>query len=207
MNTTSRWAELDADFQLTDLLGGEPFRILRRETASPWTVTAPHAVSHLDGDGASWPADRGTGGLALVLHELGLARALVAAGRWDADPDAVPSHLCPFKSMLIDEACPTLVLDLHEGRRHTGLIIDIGVRPELVRRPLHALLAAAESADFPVSVRASWPAPGLERVIDTLHDHAIPALRLAIASEYLDPWTGEPEAERLVGLLTDFLST
>jgi hypothetical protein len=204
--TSARWAELDADFQLTDLLGGNPFEIIRRDADSPWTVTAPHAVARLDGGGAAWPADRATGGLALLLNELGVARALVTSGRWDADADAVPTHLCPFKSILLDQACPTLVLDLHEAGDGHGLHIDVGIRPELVRRPLDGLMTVAENFGYPVSVRASWSQPGTQRVLDALHGEGVPALRVGLPTSHLDPWTAPHSASRLVAMLRTFLA-
>jgi hypothetical protein len=206
VTSSQRWAELDADFQLSDILGGAPFEVIRREAESPWTVTAPHAVAQLDPEGVTWPADRATGGLALLLNELGSARALVTGGRWDADADSVPVHLCPFKSVLLEEACPTMVLDLHEGRAGSDLQIDVGIRPELVRRPLQHMITCAEAYGIDVAVKASWPTGAQQRVVDCLHAVGVPALRIAIPSEYLDPWTDQARARRLVNLLDTFLA-
>ncbi len=207
MDNAARWADIDTDFQLSDILGGAPFSVVRGEADSPWTVTAPHAVAHLDDQGTSWPADRGTGGLALLLSELGVARSLVTGGRWDADADSVPSPLCPFKTALLEEACPTLVVDLHEGRKGSELVLDVGVRPELVRRPLNMLIATAEDYAFPVLVKASCPTEGRQRVVDALLAQSVPALRVSIPSEYLDPWTAPRRAKRLVAMMSTFLSS
>lgn len=206
MHEVQRWAELDADFQLTDIVGGESFRTNRLEALSAWTITAPHAVAHLDERGTCWPADRGTGGLAMVLHELGPARVLTTAGRWDADADSVPTHLCPYKSMLLEEMCPTVALDLHEGSRDHDLEIDAGTRPELVRGMLNHAEAVAERHDLNLVIRNTIAPYGHERVLDAMQAVGIPAMRLSISPDLLDPWTMPIQAGRLLHYMKELLT-
>ncbi len=207
MTKAARWAELDTDFQLADIVGGDPFAMLRREASSPWMITAGHAVSHLDERGRTWPADRATGGLALALHEFSEVRALVTAGRWDIDPDSVPGYLCPFKSLLLEDVCPTMLLDIHEGDLQYDVRVDTGSRPELSRALVNVAESAARREGLSFAVRSSLPLPGRERVLDATQDQDILSLRVSVSPKLLDPWTAPEQAERILAFFKTLLTT
>lgn len=104
---------------------GAPWFTVARGTA-PILVTAPHVTKSLR-KGQYHLADRGTGALAAMLHEV--AGATVLYTTRTAPCDANDADSCEFKDtllVLLKEIKPALVLDLHASSAERPYDIDFG---------------------------------------------------------------------------------
>lgn len=157
-------------------------------------VTAPHATNH-ERAGATKVADRGTGGLALLLAELTGATALVALNTpGDANFDA--EH--PLKARLA-ELRPSVVIDLHGMRRRPESDVDLGTGEGLVPQAVIDVLHAASTVD--VTVNELFDAMRPTTVTAYAQDLGFQAVQAEIGA-HLRPPLGEPaDLGRLARLL------
>ncbi|MFI6427085.1 hypothetical protein [Promicromonospora sp. NPDC050880] len=157
-------------------------------------VTAPHATNH-ERAGSTKVADRGTGGLAVLLAHLTGCTALVALG---APGDANFDGEHPLKDRLA-ELRPTIVIDLHGMRTRVESDVDLGTGAGLVPSAVSTL---AEDSDLRVTVNQVFDAMRPTTVTAFAQELGIPAVQVEIGA-HLRPPLGTPKAvTRLVALLT-----
>lgn len=156
-------------------------------------VTAPHATNH-ERDGATKLADRGTGGLAVLLAELTGCTALVAVG---ADGDANYDDEHPLKERLA-ELRPTMVIDLHGMRSRPGSDVDLGTGSGLVPS---AIVSALSDGDLRVTTNEVFSAMRPTTVTAFAQARGISAVQVEIGAHVRLP-SGAPKAQsRLVTAL------
>ncbi|GAA1872163.1 hypothetical protein [Myceligenerans crystallogenes] len=156
IDVAARWRALERAFAARRYDGDRPEALPGRSLTEPspgiveiagtsrpgLVVTAVHATNHARHGTAKW-ADRGTGGLALLLAELTGCGALVAVGSLAAEPgDANFDAAHPLKDRLA-ELAPGVVLDLHGMRTRDGFDVDLGCGEGALPERLLAALDAA----------------------------------------------------------------
>lgn len=159
-------------------------------------VTAPHATNHTRSGEVKW-ADRGTGGLALLLAELTGCGALIAVGGLTAEPgDANFDAHHPLKDRLAQLA-PVAVVDLHGMRTRDGMDVDLGFGEGALPE---GFLAALDRSDLQVTRNALFDAMRPTTVAAFAQARGVPAVQIEIGA-HLRPPDGEPQA--LARLVTD----
>ncbi|MFJ3404001.1 hypothetical protein [Promicromonospora sp. NPDC090134] len=156
-------------------------------------VTAPHATNH-ERDGATKVADRGTGGLAVLLAELTGCTALVALGT-PGDANYDEEH--PLKQRLA-ELRPTVVIDLHGMRSRPESDVDLGTGSGLVPSPV---VAALNDSDIRVTTNEVFDAMRPTTVTSFAQALGIAAVQVEIGAHLRLPSGGPEELSRLVAAL------
>ncbi|WP_125775121.1 hypothetical protein [Antribacter gilvus] len=157
-------------------------------------ITAPHATNHVRA-GAMKVADRGTGGLALLLAELTGATALIALhSTGDANFDV--EH--PLKVRLA-ELRPALVIDLHGMRRRPGSDVDLGAGDGLVPDAFVSALRA--SSQVLVTVNEVFDAMRPTTVTAFSQDLGIRAVQAEIGAHLRPPMGESADLGRLALLI------
>jgi hypothetical protein len=208
MRTVREWAALEAPFAARRYTGDRT--AIRSVTSRvrevrpgafhlPGTrrahalVTAVHATNHTR-QGRTKYADRGTGGLALLLAELTGCGALVVVGApGDANHDA--GH--PFKDALLDVA-PGMehVVDLHGAVELDGGHVDLGTGHGAVPA---AFIEALQHADgLRVSTDAKFSARHPNRVTTFAQRCGLAAVQVEIAAIARPPAVGLPLCQRVL---------
>lgn len=150
-------------------------------------VTAGHAVNHVR-DGQSKRADRGTGGLALLLAERTGAAAYVMASRDYGDSNHDPCH--PLKTALGAAFGPNrAVIDLHGMGGHGGADVVIGTGGDV--RFGGSLAVRAERAfranGLSVQIDDHFAATGPHRIVQYAHQHDVPAIQIELSARLRPP--------------------
>ncbi|MFC4629867.1 hypothetical protein ACFO6V_16585 [Promicromonospora alba] len=153
-------------------------------------VTAAHATNH-ERAGSTKVADRGTGGLAILLAQLTGCTALVALSTaGDANYDEV--H--PLKERLADLR-PTVVIDLHGMRSRTESDVDLGTGGGLVPA---TVIDALDGSDLRVTTNEVFDAMRPTTVTSFAQSQGIRAVQVEIGA-HLRPPSGEaPALGRLI---------
>lgn len=155
-------------------------------------VTAVHATNHHRG-AAVKRADRGTGGLALLLaHVAGVGALVVLGGRGDANHDA--RH--PAKTEMLDLGAAH-VIDLH-GSTAGEIALQIG-RGAGPNPP--GLLEALTDGGVPATTRTRFAAAGWHRVTRHAQRHGMTAVQVEIAAGYRPPRADESAASGIARVL------
>ena len=161
-DSAERWLQLERRFAARHYDGAPDHAATRHRVGTiPVLLTAPHAVNH-HRNGIPKLADRRTGGLAELLHELTGATSLAAAsrvpdwGRWaDRDDD--------FTRLLRDDAERNrLIVDLHGMGDHHGIDVCIGTagqRGIAIDTAVDALARAFAAFEIAVDVPFSGLSP------------------------------------------------
>jgi hypothetical protein len=149
--------------------------------------TAAHAVNHVR-DGRSKRADRGTGGLALLLAERTGAAAYVMASRDYGDANYDQSH--PLKVALGAAFGPNrAVIDLHGMSGHGGVDVVIGTGGDI--RLGGSLAVRAERAfrvnGLSVQIDDHFAAAGPHRIVQYAHRHDVPAIQIELSARLRPP--------------------
>ncbi|MEV0894209.1 hypothetical protein [Promicromonospora sp. NPDC050262] len=156
-------------------------------------VTAPHATNH-ERDGATKVADRGTGGLALLLAQLTGCTALVALST-AGDANFDEEH--PLKARLA-ELRPTVVIDLHGMRSRPASEVDLGTGTGLAPADM---VAALISSSLRVTTNEIFDAMRPTTVTSFAQARGIASVQVEIGA-HLRPPSGEPRSlARLVDAL------
>ncbi len=154
-------------------------------------ITAPHATNH-ERNGAGKVADRGTGGLAVLLAQVTGCTALVAL---DTPGDANYDLEHPFKERLADLR-PTVVIDLHGMRTRPESDVDLGTGTGPAPS---AVVAALTGSGLRVTTNAVFDAMRPTTVTAFAQELSIPAVQVEIGA-HLRPPSGTAPA--LSGLVT-----
>lgn len=156
-------------------------------------VTAVHATNHTR-QGRVKYADRGTGGLALLLAELTGCGALVVVGApGDANHDA--AH--PFKDALLDvEPGMEHVVDLHGAVELDGGHVDLGTGHGAV--PAAFIESLQHADDLRVSTNAKFSARDPNRVTTFAQRCGLAAVQVEIAAIARPPAVGLPLCQRVL---------
>ena len=206
----ARWLEFEEVFSQARYEGGSPpwpssiadsvtdqtpgLLEIAGSTRPRVVVTAPHATNH-ERHGTTKVADRGTGGLALLLAQMLGCTALVALDvPGDANYDK--DHL--FKDRLA-ALNPGVVIDLHGMRSRPQSDVDLGTGTGLAPRPV---VVALDASDLRVTKNAVFDAMRPTTVTSFAQARGIPAIQLEIGA-HLRPPSGAPaDLARLVTALT-----
>ncbi|WP_369371873.1 N-formylglutamate amidohydrolase [Promicromonospora sp. Populi] len=148
-------------------------------------VTAAHATNH-ERDGATKVADRGTGGLAVLLAQVTGCTALVALST-PGDANYDEEH--PLKERLA-ALRPTAVIDLHGMRSRAESDVDLGTGTGPAPAPV---VAALDSSDLRVTTNAVFDAMRPTTVTSFAQERGIPAVQIEIGA-HLRPPSGKPPA-------------
>lgn len=167
--------------------------------------TAPHAT-HPMRDGSLRFPDAGTGALALALHRLAGARAIVTSMASPSDPNYYDDNA--FKSEVaaaIAARTPRVVLDLHASHAFRPYDVDFGTigRGSLVGRDeLLDALSAALMKEGLVNQSLDFFGAGRNQTITKwVSSRGVPAIQIEISSTWLSPGAGKLEAHRYAQLL------
>ncbi|MFI8527661.1 N-formylglutamate amidohydrolase [Promicromonospora sukumoe] len=198
----ARWLDLERIFSEEQYDGGSPPRpaSVSASVSEPTpgllevagterphvVVTAPHATNH-ERDGGTKLADRGTGGLAVLLAELTGCTALVALG---AGGDANYDDEHPLKERLA-ELRPTVVVDLHGMRSRPGSDVDLGTGSGPVPP---AVVSALRDSDLRVTTNEVFSAMRPTTVTAFAQAHGISAVQVEIGAHLRLP-SGTPESQ------------
>jgi hypothetical protein len=146
-------------------------------------ITAPHATNH-ERDGALKVADRGTGGLAILLAQLTGCTALVALNT-PGDANYDEGH--PLKERLA-KLRPAVVIDLHGMRSRAESDVDLGTGTGPVPSPV---VAALTGSDLRVTTNEVFDAMRPTTVTSFAQAVGIPAVQVEIGA-HLRPPSGMP---------------
>ncbi|MFD2796241.1 hypothetical protein ACFS27_21950 [Promicromonospora vindobonensis] len=156
-------------------------------------VTAPHATNH-ERNGTGKVADRGTGGLAVLLAQVTGCTALIALGT-PGDANYDQDH--PLKERLA-ELRPMVVIDLHGMRSRAESDVDLGTGTGTAPP---AVVSALDNSDLRVTVNQVFDAMRPTTVTSFAQSLGIPAVQVEIGA-HLRPPSGEaPALARLVAAL------
>lgn len=156
-------------------------------------VTAAHATNH-ERDGAQKVADRGTGGLAVLLAQVTGCTALVALGT-SGDANYDQEH--PLKERLA-ELRPTVVIDLHGMRSRPESDVDLGTGTGPAPS---AVVAALTGSDLRVTMNAVFDAMRPTTVTAFAQELGIPAMQVEIGAHLRPPSGNGPALSGLVSAL------
>ncbi|GAB3157382.1 hypothetical protein GCM10027059_00160 [Myceligenerans halotolerans] len=160
-------------------------------------VTAPHATNHARSGEIKW-ADRGTGGLALLLADLTGCGALISVGGLAAEPgDANFDARHPFKDRLA-ELAPRVVVDLHGMRTRDGMDVDLGFGEGALPEEF---LASLGRSDLRVTRNALFDAMRPTTVAAFAQERGIPAVQVEIGAHLRPPEGNGADPELLVASL------
>lgn len=183
---------------------GEPWFEVRRGTV-PVLVVAGHATAQTR-EGALKVADRGTGSLAVALHEMTGATAIFTTRRSPSDPNYYDDN--DFKRALaglIREIRPVIVLDLHGSHGYRPYDVDFGVmggRSLLGREELLADLVEIVRAEGMSNLSQDYFAAARNQTVTRFASAlGVPAIQLEITSTRLDPSRDVLTAHRFAQIL------
>ncbi|MCP2263802.1 N-formylglutamate amidohydrolase [Promicromonospora thailandica] len=173
---------------------------LRGSSRPEVVLTASHAANHVR-DGELKLADRGTGGLAILLAELTGCTALVAAGTaGDANYD--DAH--PLKDRLAGLR-PAVVIDLHGMRSRSESDVDLGTGSGDVPA---GLLDTLGRSDLRVTTNAVFGAMRSTTVTAYAQARGVPAVQVEVGAHLRPPSDASDDLRRLVtALVTAIEST
>lgn len=127
MNIPQRVKKLEEQFKVNDYFGDKNKGIYNYKRGSiPIMVSAPHSVKQIRNDSVK-AADVGTGGIALILHELTDCHVMYRT--FTANGDANRDLICTFKRELIKKLSKNNIkylIDLHGMKRDRPHDIDVG---------------------------------------------------------------------------------
>ncbi|WP_020016886.1 hypothetical protein [Promicromonospora sukumoe] len=156
-------------------------------------VTAPHATNH-EREGAAKLADRGTGGLALLLAELTGCTALVAVGT-PGDANYDEEHALKDR---LAELRPAVVVDLHGMRSRPESDVDLGTGSGLVPA---SVVAALDDGDLRVTTNAVFSAMRPTTVTAFAQALGTAAVQVEVGAHLRVPSGAPEELTRLVAAL------
>ncbi|GAA4705550.1 hypothetical protein APR04_001901 [Promicromonospora umidemergens] len=148
-------------------------------------VTAPHATNH-ERVGTTKVADRGTGGLAVLLGELTGCTVLVAS---TTPGDANYDEEHPFKERLA-ALRPSVVIDLHGMRTRAASDVDLGTGSGPVPS---GVVAALDNSDLRVTTNEVFDAMRPTTVTSFAQTLGVAAVQVEIGAHLRLP-TGTPGA-------------
>jgi hypothetical protein len=187
-------------------------RVHQRATHAGWievdggswvVVSAPHAVPHLR-EGVRKGRDTYTGPLAMALASATGCRAIVAAKRVGADPNAGPT---PYGDRLVELASGAIVLDLHGAAARPGMDVGLGTgggRTLAGRRDvLDAVVTVLAANDLHVEVDPpGFAAHGAERLAQVLASAGTTAIQVEVSEDLRAPLVRPAAWERVVEALS-----
>lgn len=202
MDELSDWQLAERQFSAKSYDGAAPAGTTSGVLALPAIAgtlvvfTAPHAVNHRRNDQVKL-ADRGTGGLAVALHERAGVGALVTAQYVGGDANFDRSH--PLKDLLFaTRPQPRAVVDLHgmrEGDGRADVVIGTS-RDRVLGFPLGQVAKAfLEAEGLVVSIDEPFDACRATSVTRFAHDLGIPAIQLELAPTLRPPLWEPPRAK------------
>lgn len=176
-----------------------------RKGKSKVLVVAGHATSQTR-EGRIKPADRGTGSLALMLHELADATILHVTHQSPSDPNFYDDN--DFKKALdrlLAELKPTLVLDLHASQAARPYDMDFGTmrgKSLLGRNDLLKSLAEHLRAEGLANFSQDYfSADGQRTITRFVVDRKIPCIQCEASATFLRPDGDDLHAHRYAQLL------
>ena len=168
-------------------------------------IVAGHATAQTR-EGAMKVPDRGTGGLAVALHELTDATVIYTTMRSPSDPNYYDDNA--FKEhvgRLVAAHRPLLVIDLHASHSYRPYDVDFGVMggTSLLGRDdwLSRLAWRLRNEGLMNLSRDYFPAAKNQTVTKFVSSRGTPAIQLEISATWLDPGRDQLSAHRFAQLL------
>lgn len=197
-----RWAALEAPFAADGYAGdpdaGDPDGLVVVGAAAPTVVvTAPHACNHRRDDRTKL-ADRGTGGLALLLAEVTGCAAVVALGAAGGDANWDAHHQLKDRLAALR---PAAVVDLHGMRTRPGYDLDLGLGPGVRPAGTDAAVEALRATGLRVTTDGLFDAMRPTTVTAWAQAQGVPAVQVEVGAHLRPPVAGEQGQERLAGAL------
>jgi len=197
-----RWSALEEPFAAAGYDGdpgaGDADGLLVVGSVAPVVVvTAPHACNHRR-DGRAKLADRGTGGLALLLAEVTGCAAVVALGGAGGDANWDEHH--PLKER-VAALRPAVVVDLHGMRTRPGYDLDLGLGPGPRPEGTDAAVEALRGSGLRVTTDGLFDAMRPTTVTAWAQAHGVPAVQIEVGAHLRPPVAGEQGQERLARAL------
>ncbi|MFD2025594.1 hypothetical protein [Promicromonospora aerolata] len=156
-------------------------------------VTAAHATNH-ERDDAGKVADRGTGGLAVLLAQVTGCTALIALG---TPGDANYDQAHPLKERLA-EVRPMVVIDLHGMRSRAESDVDLGTGTGTAPP---AVVSALDDSNLRVTTNQIFDAMRPTTVTSFAQSLGISAVQVEIGAHLRPPMGEAPALARLVTAL------
>ena len=203
----AKWRELERDFRSLTWIGRESELRSEDHGTLPVLLTAPHGGYQLR---RHWPktADRGTGGLALILARLTGCAAVASIGLQHDDPN-FDAAIGPFKAEAMRRLPGrSIALDIHGMRlsRHEDICIGTGLYPDAATIALAQRTAArARAAGFVATVNVPFAADKAGTMTSFMQRQGRRALQIEINSRYLDPLAAPDRASQVVEFLRDVI--
>jgi hypothetical protein len=192
--------ELSANYEVE----GDPWLRVLNGTARV-VVTAGHATAQTR-EGSLKVADRGTGSLAQVLHQLTGVPVIYTTRRSPSDPNYYDDNA--FKAAvakMIEERKPILVLDLHASHSYRPYDVDFGTmngRSLGARESWLPLFAGILREEGLMNLSQDYFAAARNQTVTKFASaRGTPALQLEISSTWLDPGRDPLSAHRFAQLL------
>jgi hypothetical protein len=171
----------------------------------PVLLVAGHATAQTR-EGSLKTADRGTGSLAVALHEMTGATVIYTTRRSPSDPNYYDDN--EFKRTvgeLVREIRPRIVLDLHASHAYRPYDVDFGTmggqslgsRPDL----LESLIGAIRAEGMLNLSQDYFAASRNQTVTKFVSAMGVPAIQLEITATRLDPSRDPLTAHRFAQLL------
>jgi hypothetical protein len=183
---------------------GEEWFEIRRGTI-PVIVVAGHATAQTR-EGERKVADRGTGSLAVALHELTGATVIHTIRRSPSDPNFYDDNA--FKTALaelIREVRPAVVLDLHGSHSYRPYDVDFGImggRSLLGKDELMSSLIAILREEGMLNLSRDYFAAARNQTVTKFASSlGVPSMQLEISSTRLDPSRDTLTAHRFAQIL------
>ena len=183
---------------------GEPWFEVKRGKI-PVLVVAGHATAQTR-EGSLKTADRGTGSLAVALHEMTGATVIYTTRRGPSDPNHYDDN--EFKRTLgelVREIRPRLVLDVHASHAYRPYDVDFGTMGgrSLAGHPdlLEALVKAIRAEGMLNLSQDYFAASRNQTVAKFVSSMGVPAIQLEITATRLDPSRDPLTAHRFAQLL------
>ena len=168
-------------------------------------IVAGHATAQTR-EGAMKVPDRGTGALAVALHELTGATVIYTTLRSPSDPNFYDDNA--FKAAvaeLLDTHKPRLVLDLHASHSYRPYDVDFGVmggESLRGREDWLGLLARRLRSEGLMNLsRDYFPAAKNQTITKFVSSRGVPAIQLEISSTWLNPGADPLSGHRFAQLL------
>lgn len=183
---------------------GEPWLQVLPGTARV-LVTAGHATAQTR-EGSMKVADRGTGSLARVIHQLTGAPIIYTTKRSPSDPNFYDDNA--FKAAvakMLDEHKPLLVIDLHASHSYRPYDVDFGTmngRSLLERKEWLPVFAGILRNEGLMNLSQDYFAAARNQTVTKfVSARGTPALQIEISSTWLDPGRDPLSAHRFAQLL------
>ena len=197
----ARWLALESSFEQSSYLGDRSIRVYGRPHPSGIVLVAGHAVQHTR-NGDTKLADRGTGGLAILLGQLLSIPAVV-----DVSGDTVDANFSREHQLknIVAALAPSTVIDLHGMRQRDAAAADLGLG---AKNPIPVrFVEALHTSSLYVTTGRWFSAANTATVTRWAQSHGWAACQVEIGANYRPPNGNTNRLGAMAALLAGALTT